>query len=416
MFGEPRMVEESLATGKTPVWNARSIATPNDKINLGEGPAGEDSVEIVTKIEAFKALQHDWDDLCARSNYRFSQGFAWCWSTWEALHRRRRRRLHCIVIRRGGRFVLVRPFVVYRRSFGTVAAPLGFAYGDYPDPLVENGPEANRRIEAAWRALRDTCRCDIIRLRHVLKGSDLHRLMVRERAKPVSRATNLKVEWHGHADWESYYRSTKGRNRQDTERRRRRLGERGKVSFEMIEGPQCAPAIDWTLTNKVKLFTQANRHAGGWLKSKAYRNVWIWSAARGDPRGRVLVFALKLDGQIIATQLCRVDEIRVEAVESAYDEAYNRYGPGTILKSDCLKWAFERGLEFDFRNGRHTHKERWVNRARSAITYEVPNSKLFALRDWFPVLTPLIHRVRPAQRRIDRWNMSSWGRNPRRTA
>jgi len=373
-----------------------------DRIDPEEALAEEDSVQIVTTIEALKALQHDWDDLCARAKYRFSQGFVWCLATWEALHGPRKRRLHCIVIRRGGRLVLVWPFVVHQRSFRSVAAPLGFAYGDYPDPLVEDGPEAERRIEAAWRALRDTCRCDIIRIRHVLKGSDLHRLMVREKAKPVSKATNLKVEWRDHSDWDSYYRSTKGRNRQDTERRRRRLGEHGKISFEIIEGPQCTPAIDWTLANKVKLYTQTDRQVGGWMKSKAYRNVWIWSAARGGARGGVLIFALKLDDQIIATQLCRVDEIRVEAVESTYDEAYGRYGPGTILKSECLKWAFERGLEFDFRNGLHTHKERWVNSARPAITYEVPNSMLFALGHRFPALAPLIHKLRRAQQRIDR--------------
>jgi len=355
------------------------------------GLAGGDCFKVVKNIKALEALKDDWDDLCTRSNYRFSQSFVWCWTTWEALHGPRKRRLHCIVGHNGARLILIWPFVIYRRSLGFYAKPMGCAYGEYPDPLVEDGPEASRRIEAAWRTLRDTCRCDIIRLRHVLEGSELHRLMARERAKAVSKTINLSVEWRDHDNWESYYRSLGGHERRDTERRHRRFDEVGKVSFEPIEGPQCAPAIDWALARKVEQWDRTNPRGGGWIRTKAFRNVMVWAASRGAPRGRVIMFALKLDDQIIATELCRADDIRLEAVTTVYDPAYSRYAPGKILIQTCLKWAFEHGLEFDFGNGNQPYKRRWTNRERLAITYEVPNSMSYALCYWIPVLTPLIH-------------------------
>lgn len=369
-------------------------------MELEVGLAGEDCLKVVTNIKAFRALKDDWDDLCTRSNYRFSQSFVWCRTTWEAMHGWRNSRLHCIATYNRTRLVLIWPFVVHRRPHGYFAAPLGYVHGESPDPLVEDGPEANRRIEVAWRTLRDTCRCDVIRLRHVLEGSELHHLMVRERVKAVSKTMNLSVEWCDHDNWESYYRNRPRHDRHDLERRRRRLGEVGKVSFETIEGPQCAPAIDWALARKGEQWDRTNPRGGGWIRTKAFRNLLVWAASRGGPRGRVIMFALKLDDHIIATRLGRVDDICLEAVTTVYDPAYSRYAPGRILLLKCLKWAFEHGLEFDFGYGNQPHKRRWINRERLAITYEVPNSRSYALCYWIPVLMPLIHWHRRRQQKI----------------
>jgi CelD/BcsL family acetyltransferase involved in cellulose biosynthesis len=362
-----------------------------------------DRFEIVTDIQAFEALQGEWEDLCLRSRqHRFSQSFVWCWTTWEAVEGPRGRRLHCIVARNRGRVVLIWPFIVFRKSFPFVAAPLGCTYSEYPEPLVEDGPEADQRIEAAWRTLRDTCGCDLIKLRYVREGSNLHRLMVGKvgkRVKIVSRIANLYVSWHGYENWESYYRGLHKGVRQDIERRRRRLDERGRVTFEVIEGAQCMPAIDWTLANKVRQLAQTNRR-GRWLETKAYRNLLVGAASRSSPQGGVVMFVLKLDDRIIATVLCRVDKMRVEPLNTVYDAAFSKYAPGKILWGFSLKWAFERNLEFDMRGGNEPYKKRWANRESEAITYEVANSVWYALCLWSPAMMPLVRSYRIGKHKL----------------
>jgi CelD/BcsL family acetyltransferase involved in cellulose biosynthesis len=366
-----------------------------------------DSFEIVRRSEAFKALQYDWEDLCGRSSrYRFSQSFVWCWTTWEVVHEPRKRHLHCIIARNGGRPVLIWPLVIYRSSFPSLAAPL-VCFGEYPDPLVEEGPEAGLRIKAAWRTLRETCGCDLIRLRHVREGSELHRLMIGERAKIVSKVTNLQVDWNRHDNWESYYRTLRKGDRREIERRRRRLDELGNVTFEVIEGSQCEQVIDWALANKVEQLVRTNRRGGNWLRTKAYRNLLVWAASRSGPCGRVVTLTLKLDGRLIATQWCRVDEARVEHLNTVYDPAYSKFGPGTILRGECLKWAFEHHLEVDMKGGDYHHKRRWANRESRSITYDVAISTSYALGLRFPAMRPLIHSYRAARRklgkRLPRW-------------
>jgi CelD/BcsL family acetyltransferase involved in cellulose biosynthesis len=232
--------------------------------------------------------------------------------------------------------------------------------------------------------------------------------MVRERAKTVSKVTNLYVSWHDYETWESYYRSLKKSDRSNNERRQRRLGERGRVTFKVIEGAQCAPAIDWALANKVKQLAQTNRRGGHWLKTKAYRNLLVWAASRGSPRGRLVMFVLKLDDQLIATLLCRVDQIRIESLNTVYDAAYSQYGPGVILRGECLKWAFERQLDFDMRGWDLPHKRRWANRESSAINYEVANSTSYALCIRYPALMPLLRSYRVGKHRLGQYLADEW--------
>ena len=280
---------------------------------------GEDDVfEIVKDAEAFKALKGDWEDLCARSSQsRFSQSFVWCWTTWETVERPRGRRLHCIVARNRCRIVLIWPFIVYPKSFLFTASPLGSAYSEYPDPLVEDGPETDTRIEAAWRTLCDTCGCDLIKLPYVREGSELHRLIVGKtgkKAKIVSRVANLYVSWHNYDNWQSYYRGRSSKDRREDGRRRRRLSERGKVTLEIIEGANCAASVEWAIANKVKQLALTNRRGGSWLKTKAYRNLLVGAATRSSLEGKIVMFVLKLDDQnVIRGTNLRLDDVRARA-------------------------------------------------------------------------------------------------------
>jgi CelD/BcsL family acetyltransferase involved in cellulose biosynthesis len=86
------------------------------------------------------------------------------------------------------------------------------------------------------------------------------------------------------------------------------------------------------------------------------------------------VFALKLNGRAIAAQLNSVDGARLEGFIAAYDPEYSKYGPGQLLHERCLSWAFEHGLDYDFRIGSEPAKYFWSNRVAQATNYVFANS------------------------------------------
>jgi CelD/BcsL family acetyltransferase involved in cellulose biosynthesis len=260
------------------------------------GLESEDHFEVVTDIQDFKALRDDWDDLSGRSSqHRFSKSFVWCWTTWEAVEGPRGRRLHCMIGRNRSRLVLIWPFILHQKTFPFVATPLGCSYTEYPDPLVEDGPQADQRVETAWQTLRNTCGCDVIKLRYVREGSPLHHMLVSKmgrRAKIVSKVANHQVTRQHHENWINYFSDLPTKDRSEIKRRRRQLERCGSVTFEIVTGEECSPVIDWALTNKAEQLARTNRRGGRWLKTRAYRDLLVRAASQTSPHGQVIVFVL----------------------------------------------------------------------------------------------------------------------------
>jgi CelD/BcsL family acetyltransferase involved in cellulose biosynthesis len=63
------------------------------------------------------------------------------------------------------------------------------------------------------------------------------------------------------------------------------------------------------------------------------------------------VFALSLDGQLIAAQLCLVDNHRMLCHHTAFHPAFARFSPGILVTKFALNWAFDRHLPVDFDYG-----------------------------------------------------------------
>jgi len=85
----------------------------------------------------------------------------------------------------------------------------------------------------------------------------------------------------------------------------------------------------------------------------------------------VRLFALKVDGRVIAANLVTVDGARVEALINVYDRAWRGYAPGQLVMEQCIAWAFERGLDFDLRIGDAAYKRSWASRPVATNTWYV---------------------------------------------
>jgi CelD/BcsL family acetyltransferase involved in cellulose biosynthesis len=195
-----------------------------------------------------------------------------------------------------------------------------------------------------------------------------------KKAKIVETVPTFSVEWDGYQDWLSYYGSLKGDYRRKLKSTRRNFELVGKLVFEPSEdSAQCVAVIDWILRHKVEQLARTGRR-GPWLESEAYRNLLSVAAAQPCTEGRVMTFVLKLDDRIVAAQMSRVDARRIEMMNTIFDSAFAKYGPGHILIEGCLEWACERKLDFDMRIGDFPYKRRWANRECDAITYHVVNA------------------------------------------
>ena len=239
--------------------------------------------EIVTNVQRLLSLKSHWDNLCHRStDYNFSQSLQWCLASLNIMVPPQQRRLYCLIGWLDNRMVLMWPFVKVRHGLWSMIRPLASDTTVYSDVLIENNPKSDLWVALAWQKLRTTCNSDIISLPFVRTYSRLHRLLSKER--PISAWVNSLsgVNWDENQEWEGYYRSLKREFRYSLRSGRRRLTERGKLSFEVVTNhEQCPPILDWLFTHKAEWINRTRRRSP-WQDAERYKEFLSTVAAEGD--------------------------------------------------------------------------------------------------------------------------------------
>jgi CelD/BcsL family acetyltransferase involved in cellulose biosynthesis len=332
-------------------------------------------LQVIRSSEGLAALAEEWNSLAARCpGYFLSQTFQWAETAWETIARPLGRELTCMALRSEGRLVAVWPLVICRDRGLRTIRPLCSEVREYCAPLVEPGDEAESRIAFLWRSAARFA--DLAILSRVHTDSLLARVLKNGGPWSVSYGSIPApyVARADYPDWAAYHATISSQLRYQIRRRRKKLAEKGEVVLERESMAGRAALIDWMLDHKKRWLVRSNL-TNDWMHRADCRDFLVALAMRSDATGCVTLFVLKVDGVPIAAYLVSVDRSRVEYHVSAYDADWSPYSPGAILIEHLLHWAFDQGLDFDFRNGDQAYKFKWAKRSCDTAHWHVATSK-----------------------------------------
>lgn len=324
-------------------------------------------LRILRSVDDMTVLAPEWNDLTARCpGYFLSQTFQWADAAWRTVAGPRGGELACLTLHDGARLVGIWPLVVRRERGLRVVSPLGGDAGEYSAPLVETGD-----VAPLWREARRIG--DLVVLTDVRADSPLAKVLHKERARavtyqPVAAPYLARAEY---ADWEAYAATVSSSLRYEIRRGHGRLAEGGDVWIGR-ETSDVAGLIDWSL-QKTRTLAEAGLSTN-WIARRDLRDFLVALAGRGDETGELAVFAIKVDGVPVASHIVSVDRTRIEGYIGVYDPAWAASSPGNALTEHVLRWAFERGLDVDFRIGDQPYKARWQGRSVDVATWHVATS------------------------------------------
>ncbi len=325
-------------------------------------PAGP-AFEIVTEPDRLVGLRAEWDDLWARADTpRLSQSFAWCLAGWRTTGAPRGRRLCVVVLRVDRRTVVIWPMTRRRCVAWRIGGPLGPEGTEYDPVLVEAGPDAERHLRATLTFVRRHCAVDILSVPYIRHGTTMDRLLAAEDGDRVMHTQPcLFTRWDGIASWDAYWRSRDRGVRNEVMRRGRRLAEQGCVIIETIDDPAgLRHLVGWTLDAKCDWLAR-RRIVNRFLPTPEFRAFLLSVCDAPAHGGRLIGFALRLDGRLVATQIAALSDTCCEAMIAVYDPAFSAHGPGRIILAEVLRWCQARGLTYDFRIGDEPYKYAWAN-------------------------------------------------------
>ena len=139
------------------------------------------------------------------------------------------------------------------------------------------------------------------------------------------------------AKFEEYWKSRGTNLRHNLARRRRRLAEKGySLELHALRQPeQVAEAIRefGKLEAKGWKGREGTAVAEGNVQGHFYREVFEGFCARGQG----VIYQLKLNGQIAASDLCLVHNGMMVILKTAYDEELNDFSPAFLMREEEMK-------------------------------------------------------------------------------
>ncbi len=313
------------------------------------------SHSIIRDETSFDALEPEWEDLFGRAIGRTPfMRYSWLRLCWE--HRRKKSRLHIVVMRKHDRPVLIAPLIRRGRSLTF----LDSATPQYNDVLVEESAETPKYLDSLFRMLSNHSAQHLVS-KWVRDDSPIAPLLAAapQEIAPASYQTAF-IDLNGFGDWDAYLQSLSSKLRQGYRRRLRNLQKRGAVEFRMASASTCSSDMAWIFDQKRQWLDRMGK-SGKWLREAATEELFTAAARQGIDSGQTWLTVLSVDGATIAASLAFQQGKTLYGSKDAYAPDWHEYSPGRMLKLMTFERAFQHGIRvIDLMTGRYPWKDEFA--------------------------------------------------------
>ncbi|WP_281690555.1 GNAT family N-acetyltransferase [Pseudonocardia thermophila] len=295
-------------------------------------------------------LADEWDALVDRVGGSPFQRPGWyaCW--WDAFGSGTP---ELVTVRRDGDLVAVLPLA--RR--GLVVRTLTNWHSFVDGPITLDKEAAAELVERVLHRGRW-----MLELSHLLPDDvELTRRAAQARGSSVQTSTVQRSPYvPADLTFADYVAAREARRVRQLERRRKKLAETGRVTFEVHDGREDADRVVEEFIRVEGLGWKAA--AGTAIASQPstdrfYRSVAAWAARAGMLR----LPMLRVDGRAIAGELDLADGRAVYSLKAGFDPALRQCSPGLLVMLDTIEWSLERGLGYEMLGTDEPYKMRWAD-------------------------------------------------------
>lgn len=328
---------------------------------------------FLERYDGIEPIAREWDDLADRLGAPPWLRPAW-FSAWRGAFGRGT--LRVVAVREGERLTGVVPLATrfgrvgslsnwHTPGFGLLAEAT--ATGRLACGLFADRPE---RVSLAFVVATSP---DVAAVRQAAQDEGYHSL-----ARLLERSPYLTID----SDWELYEACRSPKLLRELRRRRRRLAEHGRFSFECVDGSE---RLDELLDEGFRVESagwKGARNSAIISKDKTnrfYRSIARWAAKHGWLR---LAF-LRLDGRPFAFDFCFEHGGAHYLLKTGFDPAFGQFAPGKILRHQMLERAFSLGLRsYEFLGGDESWKLEWTDTMRELVLLQAFAQSPRGLVDW----------------------------------
>ena len=338
--------------------------------------------DLITTRDGFDALEASWNALFDRAgrDIHLFQTFNWLWhwvNHYLPAEGERGPKLAIVTAHLDGQLVMVLPLVEDRFGPLTQLEWMGEPVSQYGDALIDDLPHGDGRdlMRAALDFVAKRTGACALRLRRVREDANIAPLLAEHGALVVSGSQAPYLSLAGVETFEAITQRHSGSARRNRSRQRRRLSERGALTFDYHTHGEAAEALT----------ALAFVHKAAWLNARG-----LYSRAFSDPRtarffadvsraetrpAGCYVAAIASGGHTAAIEVGVRCKGRSAIHIVTYDLAYEKAAAGALLMEDTIRRALSDGMTgYDFLPPGYDYKWEWADTSVEVRDWAVPLS------------------------------------------
>lgn len=312
-------------------------------------------VEVIDSLDAFEKLRDAWNDLARRDGPPLPYlRHEWLVSWWRGFGDDATLAIH--LAREGSTLTAAAPLMRSRRSLAGVPVQALHGIGlNVGSADLLRDPDREQDLELVLRAALDDDRSDVVLARGTPVGSAKEtwmRAWLGSERIPYETLTQGEFYLDGSRGVEAYRAARPSSLRQESERRARQLAERGTVRYERAYGDG---SWEDRLTEAFAISMRSwKAQEGSAIGQQRQFQVFLTELARRfAATDEAELCLLRVDERPIAFRMGVSDRDTFVDHEIAFDEAWGRYSPGTLVALHSDQSLIRRGIReinlgFDF--------------------------------------------------------------------
>lgn len=333
--------------------------------------------KLIRTEHEIAALEDRWNNLfkTAGRGPQLFQSFSW-FNHWRKSCQNKHDNLLLLTGYDEGELVVVAPLVIEKKAGVKIIKWAGEPVSQYGDILIKDDASNLQWLKDGFNFLIKATKADLIYLRKTRFDSAVTPLLENYAATVLEENVAPYIETLGANSFTEFNKRYSQRSRKSKRRHRRKLEEKGKLTFHLHKPGNEAEKL---ARHAIQLKRDWLRHLG--LISPAFignrLDDFFSAATRSNDNSGILVSELRLDERPIALEIGIRHGAYYGAHLGAYDPAFIAHGPGSLQMQETIGALINEGVEIiDLFAPGDTYKFEWTDQSVPVYDFAYPTSPL----------------------------------------
>lgn len=327
---------------------APSDQSPVDKAEIS--PTPDEIViptfSIITTISEFNELQEEWNTLFEThaSGTQLFQTYNWIWH-WINQFENNPKDIKILTGHIDEKLVLLAPLVQEKKLSLKILKWAGEPVSQYGDILIAENPQNLQWLKAGFNYLNDTLKPDLFYLRKTRFDAAITPLLEMYNATILEETAAPYIEILGDKDFTEFNKRYSQRSRKAKRRHRRKLEEKGPLTFNLYEeGSEANRAANHAINLK-REWLKATKTISPAFNGPLIDNFFDAASKENNHSANIKVSELCVDNHPAAIEIGIFVKDYYGAHLGVYDPAYIAHSPGSLQMQDTIAALIEKGVK-----------------------------------------------------------------------